>query len=67
MSKFIKHMNNATVNLELVTSITGNLDKLKIYFNFDAMNSEEFNDIEWSVNTEHSFHNIMQHIDILEL
>ena len=67
MTKFIKHMDNAAVNLDLVTSITSDLKKLKIYFNFDAMNNEEFNYIAWHVNNEHSFHNIMQHVNILEV
>ncbi len=67
MSNFIKHGNNAAVNLDLVTSITSDIEKLKIYFNFDAMNNDEFNDIEWHVKDEHSFHNILQHVNILDI
>ena len=59
---FIKYKDQEIVNLENVTSVTKREKTLCIYFEFNAMNSEETNGVKWIMRSLEDFNKAISYL-----
>lgn len=67
MAKLIQHEGNDPVNLDQVSSITLKPETKKIYFSFNAMNEDEWNDCTWTMKSGAKFKSVVSALGIEQI